>query len=149
MRAWPALLALALLGGCAGEARLPTTVHQLGVHPARTANVEGWQAMTDRHSGVRLWLAPQAVLTEADVQQADMVVAPDGQPAIVLTLGERGRATLAALTRGLLGQPLAFVVDGELRLAPVIEEPVLDGRLALTGFDSLQEADALVRDWSR
>jgi hypothetical protein len=40
------------------------------------------------------------------------------------------------------------VVDGELRLAPIVDEPVLDGRVALTGFDSLQEAEELVRDWT-
>lgn len=105
--------------------------------------------MTDRHSGVRLWVAPQPLLTEADVQQAEMAFAPDGQPAIVLTLNADGRATLASLTRPYLGQPLAILVDGELRLAPIVSEPVLDGRVALTGFDSLAEAEALVHDWSR
>ncbi|MEO4045633.1 hypothetical protein AAFN46_00915 [Pseudomonas sp. CAU 1711] len=46
-----------------------------------------------------------------------------------------------------VGQPV--LVDGELRLAPIIREPVLDGRVALSGFDSLDEAEALVRDWGR
>ena len=63
MRGLFAALALALLAGCASEARL-STVHQLGIHPARTANADGLQAMTDRHSGVRLWVTPQPVLTE-------------------------------------------------------------------------------------
>ncbi|HSX71318.1 MAG TPA: hypothetical protein VLF16_10325, partial [Pseudomonas sp.] len=141
--------ALTLLTGCASETRLPPAEHRLGIHPARTAALDGLQAMTDRHSGVRLWVTPQPVLTEADVRQAEMAFTPAGEPAVVLTLSEEGRATLAELTRGSLGQPLAFVVDGELRLAPLIEEPVLDGRVALTGFDSLQEAEALVRDWRR
>ncbi len=149
MRALCGALALLLLSACSSPVQSPRSSHQLGIYPARTASVDGWQAMTDHHSGVHLWLAPQAALTEADVQQADMVLAPDGQPAIVLTLGANGRAALASLTRSDLGQPLAFVVDGELRLAPIISEPVLDGRVALTGFDSLAEAEALVRDWSR
>ena len=148
MRALLAALALTLLAGCVREAHLPSAVHQLGIHPARTASAEGLQVMRDRHSGVRLWVAPQAALTEADVQQAEMAFTPAGEPAVVLTLNDAGRATLAELTRRHLGQPLAFVVDGELRLAPIVEEPVLDGRVALTGFDSLQEAQALVRDWS-
>ncbi|WJN60264.1 hypothetical protein [Pseudomonas sp. SO81] len=147
MRALLAALALTLLAGCASEARLPSAEHQLGIHPARTASADGLQAMTDRHSGVRLWVAPQPVLTEADVQQAEMAFTPAGEPAVVLTLNEKGRATLADVTRQHLGQPLAFVVDGELRLAPIVEEPVLDGRVALTGFDSLQEAEELVRNW--
>lgn len=140
---------LSLLSGCASEARLPSSEHQLGIHPARTASADGLQAMTDRHSGVRLWVAPQPVLTEADIQLAEMALTPAGEPAVVLTLSSEGRATLAEVTRRYLGQPLAFVVDGELRLAPIVDEPVLDGRVALTGFDSLQEAEALVQDWNR
>jgi preprotein translocase subunit SecD len=142
-----AALALTLLAGCASEARLPSVEHRLGIHPARTASLDGWQAMRDRHSGVRLWVAPQAVLSEADVQQAEMAFTPDGQPAVILTLTDEGRATLAALTREHLGQPLAFLVNGELRLAPIVEEPVLDGRVALAGFDTLEEAEQLVGDW--
>jgi len=34
-------------------------------------------------------------------------------------------------------------------MAPIIREPISDGRVALTGFDSLAEANALVDDWSR
>ena len=149
MRGLLAALALTLLAGCASEARLPSAEHRLGIHPARTASADGLQAMTDRHSGVRLWVAPQPVLTEADVQQAEMAFTPDGQPAVILTLTDEGRATLAAVTRTHLGQPLAILVDGELRLAPIVEEPVLDGRVALTGFDSLEEAEQLVGDWRR
>ena len=57
--AWLLALALALLAGCASDARLPSAHHQLGIHPARTASADGLQAMTDRHSGVRLWVEPQ------------------------------------------------------------------------------------------
>jgi len=149
MRALLAALVLGLLAGCAGDPRQPAGEHRLGIHPARTASADGLRAMTDRHSGVRLWVAPQAVLTEADVRLAEMALTPAGEPAVVLTLSDSGRATLAEVTRRHLGQPLAFVVDGELRLAPIIEEPVLDGRVALTGFDSLEEAERLVDDWSR
>ena len=98
MRALLAALALTLLAGCAREAHLPSAVHQLGIHPARTASAEGLQVMRDRHSGVRLWVAPQAALTEADVQQAEMAFTPAGEPAVVLTLNDAGRATLAELT---------------------------------------------------
>ena len=146
---WLALLGVLLLGGCASDARLPAEPHQLGIHAAHTASADGLLAMTDRHSGVRLWVAPQALLTEADVAAAEMAMTPEGEPAVIITLTDRGRAILADLTRKTLGQPLAIVLGGELRLAPIVREPVLDGRVALTGFDSLEEAEALVHDWDR
>ncbi|WP_068829132.1 SecDF P1 head subdomain-containing protein [Pseudomonas sp. BMS12] len=148
MKAALAAVLLALLTGCASDARMPGE-HRLAIQPARTASAEGWLGMTDRHSGAYLWVSPQAFLTEADVAQAELAMTPEQQPAIVLTLTAAGRATLAELTRRGINQPLAVLVDGELRLAPIIREPVLDGRVALTGFDSLDEAEALVRDWSR
>ncbi|MEO4045629.1 hypothetical protein AAFN46_00895 [Pseudomonas sp. CAU 1711] len=148
MRAALAALALTLLSGCASDAHMPGD-HRLAIHPARTASADGWLGMTDRHSGAYLWVAPQAFITEADVARAELALTPEQQPAIVLTLTTAGRESLAELTRRGLNQPLAVLVDGELRLAPIIREPVLDGRVALSGFDSLDEAEALVRDWSR
>lgn len=138
---------LSLLAGCASEARLPLATHQLGIHRASTASADGLQAMRDRHSGVRVWVNPQALLTERDVAASELAMTPDGEPAVILTLSDSGRETLADLTRQSLMQPLAIVLDGELRLAPIVREPVLDGRVALTGFDSLDEAEALVRGW--
>ena len=142
-----AAVALVLLAGCASEARLPSATHQLGIHRASTASGDGLQPMRDRHSGVRLWVNPRALLTERDVAASELAMTPDGEPAVILTLSDSGREVLAELTRQSLMQPLAIVLDGELRLAPVVREPVRDGRVALTGFDSLDEAEALVRGW--
>ena len=140
---------LLLLAGCASEARLLSATHQLAIHQARTASADGLQPMRDRHSGARVWVNPQTLLTERDVATSELAMTPDGEPAVIITLTDRGRAILAELTRQSLLQPLAIVVDGELRLAPIVREPVFDGRVALTGFDSLEEAEALVRDWDR
>lgn len=145
-----ALLLAALLGlsACASQAPEPSS-HSLAIYPARLAADEGLRAMTDAHSGAELWLEEQPILTQGDIELAEVFTDPLGAPIVVLTLTPSAQALLANVTASRLGQPLAIVIDERLRLAPVIREPISDGRVALTGFDSLQEADALVDDWSR
>ena len=81
--------------------------------------------------------------------QAEVLVGGDGPAVVLLSLSPSAQALLASITATQIGQPLAILIDGELRMAPIIREPISDGRLALTGFDSLAEANALVDDWSR
>ena len=140
-------VALVLLAGCATDSELVR--HSLGMHSAHTEAGEGLRQMTDRHSGVQLWVAEQPVLSQNDIEQAEVLVGGDGQAVVLLSLSPSAQALLASITATQIGQPLAILIDGELRMAPIIREPISDGRLALTGFDSLAEANALVDDWSR
>lgn len=144
--AWAAL-ALVLLAGCATDSE--PARHSLGMHSAQTEAGEGMRLLTDRHSGVQLWVAEQPVLSQNDIEQAEVLVDADGQPVVLLSLSPSAQALLASITASQIGQPLAILIDGELRMAPIIREPISDGRVALTGFDSLAEANALVDDWSR
>lgn len=143
--AWGALVLL--LAGCSTDSE--PVRHSLGMHHAQAQAGEGLRQMTDRHSGVQLWVAEQPVLSQNDIEQAEVLVDAAGQPVVLLSLSPSAQALLASITASQIGQPLAILIDGELRMAPVIREPISDGRVALTGFDSLQEANALVDDWSR
>lgn len=140
-------LALVLLAGCSTDSE--PALHSLGMHSAQTEAGEGMRQMTDRHSGVQLWVAEQPVLSQNDIEQAEVLVGGDGQAVVLLSLSPSAQALLASITASQIGQPLAILIDGELRMAPIIREPISDGRVALTGFDSLAEANALVDDWSR
>lgn len=144
--AWGAL-ALVLLAGCSTDSE--PVRHSLGMHHAQTEAGDGLRQMTDRHSGVQLWVAEQPVLSQNDIEQAEVLVSGDGQAVVLLSLSPSAQALLASITASQIGQPLAILIDGELRMAPIIREPISDGRVALTGFDSLAEANALVDDWSR
>lgn len=143
--AWGALVLL--LAGCSTDSE--PVRHSLGMHHAQAQAGEGLRQMTDRHSGVQLWVAEQPVLSQNDIEQAEVLVDAAGQPVVLLSLSPSAQALLASITASQIGQPLAILIDGELRMAPIIREPISDGRVALTGFDSLQEANALVDDWSR
>lgn len=145
-----ALLLAALLGLSACSSQPPEpSAHSLAIYPARLEAGEGLHAMTDAHSGAELWLEEQPILTQGDIELAEVFTDPLGAPIVVLTLTPSAQALLASVTASRLGQPLAIVIDQRLRLAPVIREPIGDGRVALAGFDSLEEANALVDDWSR
>ena len=65
-------VALVLLAGCATDSE--PARHSLGMHSAQTEAGEGLRQMTDRHSGVQLWVAEQPVLSQNDIEQAEVLV---------------------------------------------------------------------------
>ncbi len=64
-------------------------------------------------------------------------------PQIRFTLTPEGRDRFAFLTRSLVGQPLHIWLDNERLLSPVVQEPITDGELVLTGNFTLKEARTL------
>lgn len=94
--------------------------------------------------GQAVYLHPEVLISAADIASADQKVEPLwGQPVVSLELTPAGLDQLARITTGHVGQALAIVVNGSLLTAPIIREPILAGRLQISGLDSLEEAKDL------
>lgn len=143
---WLVMGLVMLLGGCASMG-IGGPKHKFAIHAADSDRRAGTRSMVDKHSGMTLWVDKEAVVTEANISNAELVLTPNLEPAVKLTLDEKGTQALAELTRSQFGLPLAILIDDQLRLAPMVREVVQDGQVGLTGFDSITEADELVRDW--
>lgn len=65
------------------------------------------------------------------------------EPVVNLAFDERGGAQLARLTSENVGRQMAVVLDDEVLMAPIINEPVLGGRLQVAGGFTVEEADRL------
>lgn len=64
------------------------------------------------------------------------VIADDsGQPAIDITFGAVGREAIATYTTAHIGGTLPLVLDGIVLTAPIIQSPIIDGVIRLTGPD--------------
>lgn len=74
----------------------------------------------------------EVLLTEADVRNAK-VIRYNGKPAIELTLDEIARRELQDLTRRNVGGTLGVVINGQLQSTSVIEAPIDDGVVLVTG----------------
>ncbi len=71
------------------------------------------------------------------------------EPVVNLTLDEAGKEKFAALTTASVGKRLAIVLDGTEITAPVINEPIIDGAVQITGSFTYEEARKLaIALWS-
>jgi len=66
-----------------------------------------------------------------------------GRPEVHLTLNHEGARKFADFTRRNVGKHLAIWYDRECISAPVVQEPILDGRARITGIGSFEEANLL------
>ncbi len=66
-----------------------------------------------------------------------------GRPEVHLTFNRSGARKFADFTRRNVGKHLAIWYDRECISAPVVQEPILDGRARITGIGSFEEANLL------
>ncbi len=66
-----------------------------------------------------------------------------GRPEVHLTFNREGTRKFADFTRRNVGKHLAIWYDRECISAPVVQEPILDGRARITGIGSFEEANLL------
>jgi preprotein translocase subunit SecD len=66
-----------------------------------------------------------------------------GRPEVHLTLNREGARKFADFTRRNVGKHLAIWYDRECISAPVVQEPILDGRARITDIGSFEEANLL------
>lgn len=141
------VLAIALLlAACKPpfERSAPFKPGVLAIHLASSTPVDGFRRATVGDSKEVLYLAPQAELTEAQLQK---VLVEDGQfddKVIVLEFNPEGTTRMAQLTQANVNQRLAFVVDGQVVMAPVIMSRVDGGTALLTLGYTQAEAERMV-----
>ena len=88
----------------------------------------------------------RAPLTGKDLRSANVQYNPmdPGNPIIVgLEFNPEAAETFARLTTANQGRRLAILLDGVVRSAPVLDEPILNGRAVIRGGFSEDEANSL------
>jgi len=91
----------------------------------------------------KLLLHKKAVITGSDLDSAVSSFGGDMFPEVKLTLNKEGRKKFAKLTRENVGRRLAIILDGVVKSAPVIREPILDGEAVISGNFTVEEAQDL------
>jgi len=66
------------------------------------------------------------------------------RPMILFDFNDEGGHMFAELTRNLVGKPLGIFLDNQLLTAPIVREPITQGRGQITGQFTLPEAKNLV-----
>lgn len=76
-------------------------------------------------------------LTGKDLSKANLSTnSTNGQWVVDLEFNAAGTKKFGKLTRELVGKPMAIFFNGEMQSAPVIREPILEGRAQISGGDN-------------
>lgn len=85
----------------------------------------------------------RTVLTGADLADARLGLDQFGRPAVDVEFTPEGAARFAQLTTLYVGQQIPHLLDGELLVAPVVQEPITSGQGQITGGFTHEEARTL------
>ncbi len=86
----------------------------------------------------------KTLLTGADLKAATPATDQYGQPAVAIEFTDSGALKFRDATAGLVGKPLAIVLDGRIISAPNVNEPIAGGKAQITGRFNVQEMRDLV-----
>ncbi len=104
---------------------------------------EGYQPTRDE-AGQRLYVAPQPLATEADVQSASVLRGPQ-RGMVLVEFGPLAASELEAASLSPALQRLAIYIDERLALSPMLTRPIRDGKVILDGGFSQAEAERIAR----
>lgn len=134
--------ALSLIGQTAFlEFRLVSEDPELMKKALNNEPVEGYELKYEDEKP--LLLKKDAPITGADLKTAQSVFDSSGFPQVTLTLNSEGAKKFGELTKAHVGEKLAVVLDGVVKTAPVIDEPILSGDAVIRGSYSVAEAQDL------
>lgn len=143
------VLSLSLLGflvagyPLTGEEAAPHT--KIALHLAEDKPTEQCKEVTVSSTNQKVYLHPEALLTEKDVAEAKVTQTDKGVPEISVTFTKEGGKKMARLTEANQGKRLAIVVDGKVISAPVIRSKVAD-RAVITGNFTKAEAEKIAKE---
>jgi hypothetical protein len=89
------------------------------------------------------------ILDQDNVIEASLINRPDNlgnlEFMIEITFDEEGKEAFKKATTGHVGEEIRILVNGETVSAPVVQEPVTEGKCVLTGGFTQSEAEELIR----
>ena len=107
---------------------------QAKAYLGETAELE-FKKIQKTSDGTEIWI-PTGI-TGKDLKSSNLTTSPqNGQWVVELEFTTEGGKKFAKITKELVSQPMAIFFNGELQSAPVIREPITDGRAVISGGDS-------------
>jgi len=134
------------LPGISDPAQALNLVGQTAELDFRLQQVLSEEQMLEATMSPQIWL-DSFVPTDLTGQQLKRAQAEfdqqTGQPVISLEMNDNGRELFATITKENLNEVLAIFIDGYPIMTPVISSPILDGRAAISGAFTIDEAKNL------
>lgn len=89
-------------------------------------------------------LSRHTVITDQHVESAEAVPGGyEGSWEVSFLTTKEGRIALAKATQNLLGKPLDIVIEGRVVASPIVQGPIRDGKVIVTGMFTREEASRI------
>lgn len=98
-------------------------------------------------TGKRFYLHPEVLLTQDDVDYAE-VISQEDRPAVKLILTDEGTEKFRQLTEANVGKRCAMILNGQIVSAPRIMSSIHSGIAILVGDFTEAEAGRVAREFS-
>lgn len=82
----------------------------------------------------------EVIVTGADLKNAVENILPNDEAVVNLEFTPEGTEKFAEATKRFVNQQIAIFLDGQLLQAPVVDEPIYDGKAIIRGYSSFEEA---------
>jgi preprotein translocase subunit SecD len=109
------------------------TAYNVQLCLAKSEPANGYRGAKTEMTGERVFVASKPSFTGSDIAEVEVDARDDVHPALVIRLTDEAQKRFAAFTRENTKARLAIVVGERVLLAPVIEQPIEDGLVQLTG----------------
>jgi hypothetical protein len=136
------------LKSVAGGAFLPSVRIEFRI--AEEQDNDGLTAVShEGGSPSTLYVRPEVIISNGDIEAAAATRDERGQPAVRLTLSEAGRRKLSDAATANRMKRLAILVDGKAILAPYMEGPVEERTVNMTGAITEHDAERIALAFAR
>jgi hypothetical protein len=114
------------------------------VHLAEQNPAQGLREAVISGTGQRIYLHPEAVVTNSDIARAQVVQGDSASTfGVSVTFTAEGGARVLRATQGHVGRPVAILIDGEVVAAPVVRSPITTSGV-ISGNYARAEAERIV-----
>jgi preprotein translocase subunit SecD len=133
-----------MAGASAAQPAEPSGV-KFELRQAESKPAEGLTEATVAGTNDKVYLHKAAALTGQDIAQARATTDGRDKPAVEITLTEEGRKTLAKLTEGHQGKPLAIIVAGKVISAPIVRSKIDGDKVLVSGSFTKDEVERIAK----
>lgn len=104
----------------------------VAIHAVHESHVAGDKEIVSEADKKTYHLDASAIIGAKNIKSVTLAKLPNsGRPALYVTLDEEGARRLEASTKKNIGAPLAIVIDGEVRSAPIVREAITGGQIMI------------------
>jgi len=142
------LFTVSILAGCATTEVI--TNHNSSMIEFREADdvmEKAYVKMPIKGSDETIFVGDKVMSSSEDIKSMESGFGPQGMPQILVTLTEDGKSKFSEATKRLVKKYIAILINGEVIMAPFVQEQLETNRFVISGDLTIEEMDAIVSDF--